>query len=111
MGFGFGNKGHKEVSAQQLDAMIGEGRVQIVDVREPEEFDAGHIPGAINIPLSAFRASQLPEAQGKLLVLSCAGGKRSAMALDQCAAVQAMVDTHLAGAFGAWQAAHLPIER
>ena len=49
--------------------------------------------------------------QGKTLVLNCLGGKRSAMALDKCGIAQAAVDTHLAGGFGAWQSAGLPIER
>jgi rhodanese-related sulfurtransferase len=75
-----------------------------------DEFAAGHIPGAINLPLSAFRASQLPDPDGKLLVLSCAAGRRSAMALEKCAAANAGVDTHLAGGFGAWTAAGLTVE-
>lgn len=82
----------------------------VVDVREPDEFRAGHIPGAINVPLSTFDASQLPDAGNRTLVLSCAGGRRSAMALDKCAAAQAEVDTHLAGGFSEWKRAGLPIE-
>jgi rhodanese-related sulfurtransferase len=44
-------------------------------------------------------------------VLNCLGGKRSSMALDQCAAAEAKVDTHLAGGFGAWTASRFPVER
>lgn len=110
MAFGFGRKAHQEVTPQQLDAMLRQGQAQVLDVREPDEFDAGHVPGAINMPLSEFRASRLPATSGKMLVLNCAGGKRSAMALDKCQAAQAAVDTHLAGGFEAWRAARLPIE-
>lgn len=111
MPFGFGRKAHQEVTPRQLDAMLRQGQAQVIDVREPEEFDAGHVPGAINLPLSAFRATQLPETPGKMLVLNCAGGKRSAMALDKCHTAQAAVDTHLAGGFEAWRSERLPVER
>jgi len=113
MVFGFGKSApaHKEVSAQQLQDMIAAGEALVVDVREVNEFEEGHIPGAVNMPLSSFQASKLPDAGGKTLVLNCLGGKRSGMALDKCATAQASVDTHLAGGFGAWASAGLPVER
>jgi rhodanese-related sulfurtransferase len=111
MVFGFGKPKHPEVTAQELDALLRAGEALVVDVREVDEFAAGHIPGAINMPLSTFQPSKLPQAEGKTLVLTCLGGKRSAMALDKCGVAQAAVDTHLAGGFGAWQAARLPVTR
>ncbi|MCC6828531.1 MAG: rhodanese-like domain-containing protein [Novosphingobium sp.] len=111
MVFGFGKANHPEVTAQELDAMLRAGKALVVDVRESDEFAAGHIPGAINRPLSTFQPSALPDPAGRKLVLTCLGGKRSAMALDKCGAAKAAADTHLAGGFGAWQAARLPIER
>ena len=111
MVFGFGKAKHPEISAKELDSLLCAGEALVVDVREPDEFAAGHIPGAINMPLSAFQASKLPQPAGKRLILNCLGGKRSAMALDKCATAEAVVDTHLAGGFGAWQAAGLPVER
>ncbi len=91
--------------------MLRAGDVVVVDVREVDEFADGHIPGAINMPLSTFQPSKLPHVAGKKLVLNCLGGKRSGMALEKCGVAQAAVDTHLAGGFGAWKAARLPIER
>lgn len=111
MAFGFGKTKHQEISAQELDALLSDGKALVVDVREANEFEAGHIPGAINMPLSTFQASMLPDTGGKRLVLNCLGGKRSAMALEKCSVAQAAVDTHLAGGFGAWQAAGLPVEQ
>lgn len=111
MVFGFGKPKHPEVTAQELDAMLQAGDALVVDVREVDEFAAGHIPGSINMPLSTFQPSRLPDAGGKKLVLTCLGGKRSGMALDKCGVAQAAVDTHLAGGFGAWQAARLPVEQ
>ena len=50
MVFGFGKgAAHREVTAQELDAMVRAGEVVVVDVREVDEFAQGHIPGAINM--------------------------------------------------------------
>jgi rhodanese-related sulfurtransferase len=111
MVFGFGKPKHPEVTPQELDAMLRADAAVVVDVREVDEFAAGHIPGAINMPLSTFQPSKLPDPAGKKLVLTCLGGKRSAMALDKCGVAEATVDTHLAGGFGAWTAARLPVEQ
>lgn len=111
MVFGFGKPRHPELTAQELDVLLRSDAAVVVDVREVEEFAAGHIPGAINMPLSTFQPSKLPHTGGKKLVLACLGGKRSGMALDKCGMAEVTVDTHLAGDFGAWQSAGLPIER
>lgn len=111
MVFGLGKAKHPELTAQELAAMLRDDAAVVVDVREVDEFAAGHIPGAINMPLSTFEPSKLPVTGDKTLILNCLGGKRSAMALDKCGVAQAAVDTHLAGGFGAWQSAGLPIER
>ena len=50
----------------------------IVDVREVAEFSAGHIDGAINIPLSRFEPRKVPG--GKPVIVYCLNGARSAMA-------------------------------
>jgi rhodanese-related sulfurtransferase len=109
--FGFGKPKHKEITATQLAELLGKGEALVVDVREVNEFADGHIPGAVNMPLSTFQASKLPKAEGKTIILNCLGGKRSGMALDKCSVAQEVVDTHLAGGFGAWASAGLPVER
>lgn len=111
MGLFSGQPRHRDISARDLAAMIDQGTALVIDVREVDEFATGHIPGAINMPLSTFQPSRLPEAEGKTLVLNCLGGKRSGMALDKCAAAEANIDTHLAGGIGSWQAAGLPVAR
>lgn len=102
---------HREVSVSELAEMLRDGRAAVVDVREPAEFAAGHIPGAVNMPLSRFEASELSHPAGKMLVLNCLGGKRSGMALDKCGVAQVAIDTHLGGGFDAWKSAGFPIER
>ena len=110
--FGFGRKANpRDIGAQTLGGLVAAGEVVVVDVREPHEFTAGHIPGAINLPLSRFSPAQLPDANGRKLVLNCAAGGRSARALAACDSARAAVDGHLAGGMSAWAAAGLPIEQ
>ena len=54
-----------EAFAEAVDA----GDVAVVDVREPHEFAAGHIPEAVNLPLSRFDPEELPS--DKPLILIC----------------------------------------
>jgi len=99
----------RELAPRKLKMMIEAGTALVIDVREPDEFAAGHIAGATNLPLSRFDPALLPPANGKILVLNCAGGRRSAAALTQCMAARSGVDTHLCGGIGAWKAANLPL--
>ena len=50
----------------------------LIDVREPEEYASGHIPGAVNVPLSSFDGAGLP--RDRALFLYCQRGIRSARA-------------------------------
>ena len=102
---------HKEIDPAELQSMLASGSALVVDVREPNEFAAEHIAGAVNMPLSSFNPGQVPAPQDKTVVLQCAGGKRSGMALERCGQAQSVIDTHLAGGLGAWKAAGLPVER
>ncbi len=57
----------------------------VVDVREPGEFNSGHLPGAVNIPLGRLR-DELPRRvpnKGQALLLHCLSGARSGMAQQQ----------------------------
>lgn len=108
--FGFGKgRAHREIEPMELDGMLKNGAALLVDVREPDEFASGHIAGALNMPLSTFSPHDIPDAQGRTVVLQCAGGKRSAMALEKCGQAQSAIDTHLAGGIGAWKSAGLPV--
>lgn len=109
--FGHSVKSQKEIRPDELSRMLAADSVLLVDVREPEEFAAGHIAGAVNLPLSSFSPSNVPDAAGRTVVLQCAGGKRSGMALDRCSRARAAIDTHLAGGIGAWVAEGYPIVR
>lgn len=81
---------------------LAEGSILLIDVREPHEFAAGHIPGSTSHPLSQFDPAALPEAAGKRIVFSCAAGVRSRHALAAAQAAGLAVDAHYAGGFKDW---------
>ena len=69
-----------QLTAAELKSLTGTNGVQVVDVRNPDEWTRGHLPGALHIPLAA-----LPDRAGELdksarIVLHCKGGGRSAIA-------------------------------
>ncbi|WP_091740744.1 rhodanese-like domain-containing protein [Phenylobacterium immobile] len=104
----FGAPKTKDLTPQQVKAALDAREILLIDVREPDEFAAEKIAGALNIPLSTFDPAALPAAAGKAVVLQCAGGKRSAMAIDRCRKANQAVEMHLAGGLAAWKAAGLP---
>lgn len=76
----------------------------VLDVREPDEWEAGHIPGALHIPLSDVpgRLGELPE--GGQITVVCRSGGRSARATNWL--TQNGYDAiNLEGGMGAWEAA------
>jgi rhodanese-related sulfurtransferase len=71
----------QEIDPKQLKAQLAEGAI-LIDVREEEEFEAGHIPGARNVTgstLSQQAAGILIDPSQPIAVV-CAGGNRSAIA-------------------------------
>jgi rhodanese-related sulfurtransferase len=71
-----------EISVEELAAARAEGPVALFDVRQPEEYEAVHVPGARLIPLSdvVARVSEIPS-EGPVYVI-CQSGPRSQRAAD-----------------------------
>ncbi|MGE4481330.1 rhodanese-like domain-containing protein [Acidocella sp.] len=82
--------------------------VILVDVREPGEFEAARIEGAVNLPLSCFDPAALPAGD---VVLLCGVGKRSRLAASLCERAGVPVSGHLQGGLAAWMEAGLPVLR
>lgn len=104
----FGAPKTTDLTASQVKAALDAQEILLIDVREPAEFAEERIAGAQNVPLSTFDPAALPDAGGKTIVLQCAGGKRSAMAVGKCQEANQVINTHLAGGLMAWKAAGLP---
>jgi rhodanese-related sulfurtransferase len=72
------------IANEAFEKAWDEDSCAVVDVREAHEYAAGHIPGAINQPLSRFDPASLP--QGRPIVLVCQAGVRSLTALNSALA-------------------------
>ncbi len=72
------NKGSR-VSAGEAKALIDNGDCLLLDVREAGEYAAGHIPGAVNLPLDQIKAGaeQLPPDKDRLILVYCLTGRRA----------------------------------
>ncbi len=82
----------------------------VIDVRTPEEFAAGHIPGAVNIPFDevAERISEVEAPHG--VALYCMVGPRARRGETALLASGYTSVFHLEGGLAAWQAAGYPVE-
>jgi len=98
------------ISPQALQNHLADGDAPLLlDVRTPEEFQAGHIPGAINVPHEqvASRAAEL--ASPHSVAVYCMKGPRARLAEQALLASGATEVLHVEGGFSAWQAAGLPV--
>jgi rhodanese-related sulfurtransferase len=91
-------------------AGLADGSMLIIDVREPHEYAAGRIPGAVLLPLSQFDPARIPQGAGKRVVFSCAAGVRSQHALAMVQAAGLGLTEHYLGGFKEWYGAGEPIE-
>ena len=64
---------------EAVDMMAKETGYIILDVRRPDEYAAGHIPNAINVPNETIGTSEIPELPNKdqLIMVYCRSGRRS----------------------------------
>jgi rhodanese-related sulfurtransferase len=85
----------------------------IVDVRSSEEYEAGHIPGAINIPWwSVFtRHSKIPSAHEKTLIIYCEHGPRAKLAKLAFRIVGFQEILYLEGHMSSWKQANLAVKQ
>ena len=104
------SRGQKpELGVDRAAELLDEGQAIIVDVREPEEWRAGHIPGAAHIPQGELerRLFELPTDRDVIAV--CRTGNRSAWATELLRqhGYRAM---NLNGGMRAWERAGRPLE-
>jgi rhodanese-related sulfurtransferase/DNA-binding HxlR family transcriptional regulator len=104
--------GLEAITREQLADRLRDGDVVVVDVRPPEEYAAGHLPGAVNVPVAELpdRLDELPG--GAQVVAYC----RGPFCVSSDDAVRALRDAgrdalRLVDGFPEWAAAGLPVER
>jgi len=96
------------LTAEEVAAGLLEGRILLVDVREPNETAVESYPDAVIVPLSCFDAAAIPDPQGKQVVFACRSGRRSVTASLAAQDNGYPYKAHLAGGIIAWKAAGLP---
>jgi rhodanese-related sulfurtransferase len=89
-----------EITHEDLVAALAAGQIALIDVREPSEYAAGHVAGAVNLPLSRFDPVKLP--QSLPVVLMCKAGGRSAQALAKAHAAGRQDVRHYRGGAMGW---------
>jgi rhodanese-related sulfurtransferase len=88
----------------------GDEAAYVLDVRSPEEYASGHVPGAVNIPYDqiASRIAEVPKDQD--VVLYCKSGRRAGIAAEVLAAQGYIRLQHLEGDIVAWVDKGRPVE-
>jgi rhodanese-related sulfurtransferase len=99
-----------DLDLDAVKAGLADGSILIVDVREPHEFAAGHIPGSLSMPLSRFDPQALPHGNGRRIVFSCAAGVRSMHAIAAAQNAGFDLHEHYRGGFKDWLVQGEPVE-
>jgi len=100
------------VSPHEALQMQIQKQAVIIDVRENDEWNAGHIAGAIHIPLSEVQnhLTELAKYQNSSLIMQCRSGVRSAKAANVLKIAGFSNVYNLTGGLNAWQKADLKIQ-
>jgi sulfur-carrier protein adenylyltransferase/sulfurtransferase len=95
----------REVDTAQADDLRQHGGAVVLDVREPDEYEQGAIPGAVHIPRGTLESSienRLPDKSAPIVV-HCAGGVRSAFAAKTLTELGYEDVVSMAGGFNKWK--------
>ena len=106
-------KNIQEISPQEAAAAITGGNTLLIDVRDPDEWQEGHIPGAKNFSRGTVEL-EIEEVAPDLstpIICHCGGGGRSALAAESLQRMGYKNVKSMAGGFKAWKAAGLPATR
>ena len=102
--------GITEFEPAEVQELLEQGRILLVDVREPMEYAAERIGGALLYPLSSFDPAHLPPEGERAVVFHCAAGGRSLTAARMRKAAGEPA-AHMAGGISEWKAQGLPTVR
>lgn len=97
------------LAPKRVAELLEQGEADVIDVRDDEEWDAGHIAGARHVELADLTAAAEGIDRERTVVFNCRTGDRSGMAAD--AFREAGYDAHnMDGGIVAWAEAGLPLE-
>lgn len=103
----------KDVSVQEAQKLIQEGKVIVLDVRTAEEFQEGHIEGAKNVDFNAKDFAEQVKALGtsKPVLVHCQAGGRSGRSLPKLEQLNFPAIYHMNEGFGEWEATGKPVKK
>ncbi|MCL2830787.1 MAG: rhodanese-like domain-containing protein [Betaproteobacteria bacterium] len=101
------------LTTAQATLMINRENANVLDVRDAEEFAAGHLPGARNIAPESFssRTNELEKLKKKPLIIYCKTGQRALKAAADLKKLGFETVFNLEGGINAWTSAGLPIAK
>lgn len=101
------------LTAQGAVQLINRERAVVVDVREPDEFAAGHVTGAKNVPLDQLETKLAGTVKNKSLplLLICASGARAQRAVATAKKLGYEQAQAVSGGLKSWKDANLPVEK
>jgi phage shock protein E len=101
------------IDAEQFDALRQKPNTVVLDVRTPQEFSQGHVPGAVNMDISdpMFRKKLESLDKSKTYLVHCASGIRSNRAVNMMSSLDlaGLFDYH--GGFKEWKKLGKPVEK
>ena len=100
----------RDLTPEEVARGIQEGRILLVDVREPNETALERFPDSFLLPLSEFDPAAIPDPAGREVVFACRSGRRSVSASLAAQEQGFAYGSHLAGGILGWVAAGLPTE-
>src|SRR5213082_1950207 len=92
-----GRENVHDLEPQEVARGLVEGKVLLVDVREPNETAVERYPQAFYLPMSEFDPAAIPDPQGRRVVFACRAGNRSVTASVAAQERGYPYDAHLAG--------------
>lgn len=99
------------IDVSKAKELIDSGSVQLIDVREPHEWAAGHLANARHIPLGTLLNNASEYLTEDNIVFYCAAGVRSAVAAEMAAAIGREGLYNMEGGIVEWEKAGYPVER
>jgi rhodanese-related sulfurtransferase len=99
------------VNVAEAKELLQDDGVVVIDVREPHEYSAGHVPNATLIPVNSVFARREELPKDKKIVFVCQVGQRSALAAELAAAAGLPAEQlyNLDGGTDAWKKAGEPV--
>jgi len=105
--------GANDIGTLDATRLMNQGPTLVLDVRDAQEYAAGHLPRARNIPMGELsgRVAEIDKFKARPVIVTCQKGGRSASAARLLKRAGFTTVYSLKGGLAAWQQASLPVEK